>query len=220
MLANLRAPEVGLPLLGGRVALRENRAPTHRFTAPRRREGARPKINLLKSSRTRGPGGAPLHYVPGARPARAGCRAVRDSTLVAWYRSIYAPRTGGAHDSHHRTAGIAGRTRRRGGGVAARGKRVAARAHAAGRRTDWPSYGWLDLRNRLKGSQPGRLSYVQIRRAPRCLSRQCVSWALNLSLIPRWRSRQKLVRLEIESRDSTLRRRSIRPGPFRWQRED
>jgi len=27
---------------------------------------------------------------------------------VAWYRCIYAPRTGGAHDSHHRTAGIAG----------------------------------------------------------------------------------------------------------------
>src|SRR5262245_46052215 len=36
----------------------------------------------------------------------------------------YAPRTGGAYDSHHRTAGIAGRTRRRGGGVAA----LAARA--------------------------------------------------------------------------------------------
>src|SRR5262249_58702599 len=51
-----------------------------------------------------------------------GCRAV---TLVAWYRSAYAPRTGGAYDSHHRTAGIAGRTRRRGGGVAARGARAA-----------------------------------------------------------------------------------------------
>src|SRR5262249_42388152 len=31
----------------------------------------------------------------------------------AWYPSLYAPRTGGAYDSHHRTAGIAGRTRRR-----------------------------------------------------------------------------------------------------------
>ena len=31
-----------------------------------------------------------------------------DSTLVAWYPSVYAPRTGGAYDSHHRTAGIAG----------------------------------------------------------------------------------------------------------------
>src|SRR5262245_5109729 len=46
-----------------------------------------------------------------------------DCTLAAWYRSIYAPRTGGADDSHHRTAGIAGRTRRRGGRVAARGAR-------------------------------------------------------------------------------------------------
>ena len=27
---------------------------------------------------------------------------------MAWYPSVYAPRTGGAYDSHHRTAGIAG----------------------------------------------------------------------------------------------------------------
>src|SRR5262252_123889 len=54
-------------------------------------------------------------------------RMLRDSTLVAWYRSLYAPRTGGAYDSHHRTAGIAGRTRRRGGGMAARGALAAAR---------------------------------------------------------------------------------------------
>src|SRR5262249_4373784 len=31
-------------------------------------------------------------------PPRAGCRAVRDSTPVAWYRCFYAPRTGGAYD--------------------------------------------------------------------------------------------------------------------------
>jgi hypothetical protein len=43
---------------------------------------------------------------------------------VAWYRSIYAPRTGGAYDSHPRTAGIAGRTRRRGCCVATRGARA------------------------------------------------------------------------------------------------
>src|SRR5215472_16584318 len=55
---------------------------------------------------------------------RAGCRAVRDSTLVAWYRFLYAPRTGGAYDGHHRTTGIAGRTRRRGGGLAARDARA------------------------------------------------------------------------------------------------
>ena len=33
-------------------------------------------------------GRAPLRRVLGVRPARAGCRAVRDSTLVAWYRSF------------------------------------------------------------------------------------------------------------------------------------
>jgi hypothetical protein len=46
-------------------------------------------------------------------------------TLAACYRSLYAPRTGGACDSHHRTAEIAGCTRRRCGGVAARGARAA-----------------------------------------------------------------------------------------------
>jgi hypothetical protein len=44
---------------------------------------------------------------------------------VAWYRSLYAPRTGGAYDSHHRTAGIAGRARRRGGGEEAGPPRLA-----------------------------------------------------------------------------------------------
>jgi len=44
----------------------------------------------------------------------------QDCTLVAWYRSLCAPRTGGAYDSHHRTAGIAGRIWRRCGSVAAR----------------------------------------------------------------------------------------------------
>ena len=73
---------------------------------PRGSEAARPKINLLKSSRTRGPGGAP--FVPGMHPVRAGWPRCWDSTLVAWYPSVYAPRTGGAYDSHHRTAGIAG----------------------------------------------------------------------------------------------------------------
>ena len=51
----------------------------------------------------------------------------QDCTLVfSWYRSLYAPRTAGAYDSHHRTAGIAGRTRRCGSRVAARGARAAA----------------------------------------------------------------------------------------------
>src|ERR1700757_3798433 len=48
-----------------------------------------------------------------------------DCTLVAWYPCIYAPRAGGAYDSHHRRRGITGRTRRRGCRVAARGARAA-----------------------------------------------------------------------------------------------
>src|SRR5262249_26492392 len=54
-----------------------------------------------------------------AQPA-PGPAWLGDSTLVARYRSLYAPRTGGAYDSHHRTAGIAGHSRRRGGGLAVR----------------------------------------------------------------------------------------------------
>jgi hypothetical protein len=38
---------------------------------------------------------------------------------VAWYCRLYAPRTGGAYDSHYRTAGIDSRSRRCGGCVAA-----------------------------------------------------------------------------------------------------
>src|SRR5262245_47779269 len=37
---------------------------------------------LLKASRSRGPGGAPLRPLAGVRPARAGCRAVR--TALSW----------------------------------------------------------------------------------------------------------------------------------------
>jgi hypothetical protein len=48
-----------------------------------------------------------------------------DCTLVTWYRSVYAPRTGGAYDSHYWTAGIVGRTRRS-GRVAYRGAGAAA----------------------------------------------------------------------------------------------
>src|SRR5260370_36008447 len=44
----------------------------------------------------------------------------RGADLAMWYRCLYEPRTGGAYDSQYRTAGIAGRTRRRGGCGAAR----------------------------------------------------------------------------------------------------
>src|SRR5215470_718621 len=86
-----------------------------------------PKITSQTQAEVFGPSGAPLQPVPGVRPIRAGCRPVRDSTLVAWYSSVYAPRTGGAYDGHHRTARVAGRTRWRGCRVAAAGPRAARR---------------------------------------------------------------------------------------------
>src|SRR5215510_92877 len=61
-----------------------------------------------------------------------------DCTPMACYRSLYAPRTGGAYDSHHRTAGIAGGTRRRGGCVAARGVGPTTGSQATGRCADAP----------------------------------------------------------------------------------
>src|SRR5262249_37983464 len=73
------------------------------------RPTARPKICLLKSRRS----------------THAGRRAV--GTARSWRGTVqYAPRTAGAYDSHHRTEGIAGRTRRHGRGVAARRARAAA----------------------------------------------------------------------------------------------
>src|SRR5262245_61542698 len=71
----------------------------------------RPKTNLLKSRGS----------------AHTGCRAVRDSTPMAWYPpSTHLAREG--YDSHHRTAGVAGRARPRGSRMAARGARAAADA--------------------------------------------------------------------------------------------
>ena len=57
-----------------------------------------------------------------ARLWRQAAKRIMD---MAWYRFLYAPRAGGAYGSHHRTAGIAGRTRRR-GRVAGRGAGAAA----------------------------------------------------------------------------------------------
>src|SRR6516164_7031346 len=61
--------------------------------------------------------------VPGA--ARAGCHAVR--TARSWRRIVPFTHLAreGAYDSHHRTAGIAGGSRWRGGHVAARVARAA-----------------------------------------------------------------------------------------------
>src|SRR5262249_5130687 len=91
-----------------------------------RQEVKRPgENNLLKSSRS---------VARADRPACAGATRY-DSALVAWDPSLYAPRTRGVHDSHHRTAGIAGRARRRGGRVALGCRpRATARKNAAHRR--------------------------------------------------------------------------------------
>src|SRR5262249_22008377 len=48
-----------------------------------------------------------------------------DCTVVACYRSLYAPRTVRSYVSKHRTAGIAGRARWRAGRMAARAARAA-----------------------------------------------------------------------------------------------
>ena len=65
-------------------------------------------------------------YLAAHEPDKASHPTLLDVKTARSWRGIvaYAPRAGGAYDSHHRTAGIAGRTRRCGGGVAARGERV------------------------------------------------------------------------------------------------
>src|SRR5262249_26101892 len=80
---------------------------------------------------------------------------------------FYAPRTGGAYDSHHRTAGIAGRTRRRGGRVAARGARAAI-GDAGGRVSEYPDCGRLGKRCRRVLQWHER---DWLRRRPECQSR-------------------------------------------------
>src|SRR5215475_9002496 len=64
----MRARRLACRYWAGRVALRENRARTHRLAGPRGSEAARPKINLLKSSRRGRPDGASLQPVPGVPP--------------------------------------------------------------------------------------------------------------------------------------------------------
>src|SRR5262249_32938099 len=67
--------------------------------------------------------------VPGGSTMGGGpkpcARAVRTARSWRGNLCLYAPRTGGAYDSYHRTAGPAGRPRGRGGGVAACGARAA-----------------------------------------------------------------------------------------------
>src|SRR5262249_21059976 len=72
----------------GRVALRENRAREHHPAGPRGSEGARLNINLLKSNQKTwaGPRSVAACVWCASYPRRV--RAVRDSTLVAWYRAL------------------------------------------------------------------------------------------------------------------------------------
>jgi hypothetical protein len=61
--------------------------------------------------------------------SRAALNCRRSESPASWaaeYRCLYAPRAGGAYDSHHPTAGIAGRIWRCGGCLAARGAHAAA----------------------------------------------------------------------------------------------
>ena|SRR5437016_13521239 len=59
-------------------------------------------------------------YLAAHDPDKASHPALLEREEARSWRGIvaYAPRAEGAYDSHHRTAGIAGRTRRCGGGVA------------------------------------------------------------------------------------------------------
>src|SRR5262249_9023045 len=93
-----------------------------------------------------------------------------DCTPMVWYRSLYAPRTGGAYDSHHRTAGIAGCTWRRGDRVAARARRPASGAvhqvrvhhqHANGQSTRPRSAG-AATRHRGRGDRVKRREVITL----------------------------------------------------------
>src|SRR5262249_51979801 len=103
--------------------------------AGRRARSALPRARHRTSTSSRARPGSTAAMTPLLNPKpTTECRSNQhsallerqDCTLVAWYRSLHAPRTGGAYDRHHRTAGIAGRTRRRGLRVAANGTRAAA----------------------------------------------------------------------------------------------
>jgi len=73
-----------------------------------------------------------------SKDAAARWLAKQDVKTARWWRGIihftHLAREGGAHASHHRTAQIDGRARRRGRDVAARGARAAGGAEACQRK--------------------------------------------------------------------------------------
>src|SRR5262249_56758919 len=132
-----RKPKIGLTVRTRRHWILLNNTRRVNYTAnfskclrPLSGCGSRGRDLLRQKSKSRGPGCSVAACARRAPPPAPGPAWLGDSTPMAWYRSLYAPRTGGAYDSHHRTAGVAGRARRRGGWVAAGGARAAGRARA------------------------------------------------------------------------------------------
>src|SRR6516225_7105804 len=111
---------------------------------------------------------------------RISVREREDCTLVAWYGYLCAPRAGGAYDSHHRTAGIAGRARRRGSRFAARGAGAAGRQGLAHRHAGYHRRGGQIRRHQCVPARPrgawiyrGKEPHHRLslgRRPPRALS--------------------------------------------------
>ena len=96
---------------------------------PRGSEAAGPKINLLKSSRTRGPGRAPLQPVPGVHPVRVGSALLGTARL---WRGIL-PSTHLAREGRMTvTIGRRDFSATLGGAAAACSRRARSRASACG----------------------------------------------------------------------------------------
>src|SRR5262249_56162003 len=74
-------------------------------------------------------------------------------------------RTGGAYDGHHRTAGIAGRTRRRGGGLAAGGARTAVERPTSSARTGLPCQQNRKGRSSCKSRRFSEQKFTGLRKA-------------------------------------------------------
>src|SRR5262249_30947342 len=94
--------------------------PDMRMRGPPSRAPGRARRSRLRLSwrREHGRGTTGWSSMPGFTAPGSALLGQHARSVVSLF---YAPRTGGAYDSHHRTAGIAGRTLRRRSRVAARG---------------------------------------------------------------------------------------------------